>query len=188
MEFVPSVSNPAFSRLQVPWFGPQDKTYKAAGLDSWLFYPHYEGYNIQHIAEGDFHGNSWEDAAGFVQRWAYWGMIQEILTIGGLEGYSVSNGGADQLRNFSGSLICVRSCPKLPRTRIRLALNSPTKSLPRSIPKHSATIQPDSSIGVVSATKSDESKGESAEEVAGRCLGLGVSINQIQESLHVCWP
>lgn len=104
MEFVPSVSNPAFSRLQVPWFGPQDKTYKAAGLDSWLFYPHYEGYNIQHIAEGDFHGNSWEDAAGFVQRWAYWGMIQEILTIGGLEGYSVSNGGADQLRNFSGSL------------------------------------------------------------------------------------
>jgi len=104
MEFVPPVSNPAFPRLQVPWFGSKDKTYKAAGLDSWLFYPHNEGYNIQHIADGDFHGNSWEDTAGFVQRWAYWGMIEEILTIGGLEGFSVSNGSTDLLRSFSSSL------------------------------------------------------------------------------------
>jgi Reverse transcriptase (RNA-dependent DNA polymerase) len=31
-------------------------------------------------------------------------------------------------------MICVRNCPRRPRTRIRLALNSHSKSLPRSIP------------------------------------------------------
>jgi hypothetical protein len=36
----------------------------------------------------------------------------------------------------------MRNCPQLPRTRIRLALNSHSKSLPRSIPFGSAHSKP----------------------------------------------
>jgi hypothetical protein len=68
MEFFPPIANPAHPRFEVPWFGPRTKTYEPAGLDSWLFYPHNEGYNIQHLVEGDFHKKTWAEAAGFVQR------------------------------------------------------------------------------------------------------------------------
>jgi hypothetical protein len=86
MEFVPAVSDPAHPRLAVPWFSRGAKAYEAAGLESWLFYPHNEGFDVQHIIEGNFHGKTWQETAGFLQRWAYCGMIEEILEIGGLLG------------------------------------------------------------------------------------------------------
>jgi hypothetical protein len=106
MDFIPPITNPAHPRLDVPWFSPRSKTYKAGGLETWLFYPHYEGYNIQHIVEGDFHGKTWADVAGFVQRWAYCGMIEEILHIGGLRGFGgeTDDWDAERLRSFTKSL------------------------------------------------------------------------------------
>jgi hypothetical protein len=126
MDFTPPLSNPAHRPLKVPWFSPSNKIYKPGGYMEWLFYPHYEGYNIQHIVEGDFHGNTWADTAGFVQRWAYWGMIVEIFRIGGLLGLEdrfkgSSESGTERLRSFSASLPylimlwqCIRTDPNNP--------------------------------------------------------------------------
>jgi hypothetical protein len=110
MDFIPPIANPAHPPLQVSSFGPHIKLYQPGGLETWLFYPHYEGFNVQHLVEGDFHGKTWAEAAGFFQRWAYWGMILEILQIGGLQGLEQKNWGmredlgADRLQSFSASL------------------------------------------------------------------------------------
>ncbi|KAH6984284.1 hypothetical protein BKA56DRAFT_614033 [Ilyonectria sp. MPI-CAGE-AT-0026] len=109
MDFIPVISDPFHPRLKVPWFGPKDKLYKPGGLETWLFYPHYEGFNIQHIVEGNFDGKSWDEAASFLQRWAYWGTILEILRIGGPQNweqpeFDVSRTGEDQLQSYSHQL------------------------------------------------------------------------------------
>ena len=122
MEFIPPISNPAHSPLKVPWFSPPDKLYKPGGYREWLFYPHYEGYNIQHIAEGDFHGKTWTEAAGFLQRWAYWGTIVEVLQIGGLLGQEKRcPSDEEQLQSFSAALPyllmvwhCIKTDPENP--------------------------------------------------------------------------
>ncbi|KIW89213.1 uncharacterized protein Z519_10066 [Cladophialophora bantiana CBS 173.52] len=111
MDFIPPVTNPAHPRFSVPYFSPPSSTYTAGGLESWLFYPHYEGFNIQHIVEGNFHGKTWLEAAAFIQRWAYLGMIAEIMHIGGLRGLrnefiteAERDAGTEQLRIFSALL------------------------------------------------------------------------------------
>lgn len=122
MDFIPPISSPAHPPLKVPWFSPRNKAYKPSGYREWLFYPHYEGYNIQHIVEGDFHGNTWADTAGFIQRWAYCGMIVEIFRIGGMLGLENEDlSGTEQLRKFSASLPylimlwrCIRTDPANP--------------------------------------------------------------------------
>jgi Heterokaryon incompatibility protein (HET) len=112
MEFIPPIAASAHPRFEVPWFGPRNKVYTPEGLYSWLYYPQHEGYNIKHVIEGDFHGKTWAEAAGFVQHWAYWGMILEFFQISGLLG--LENGllrhgqepddGTATLRTFSASL------------------------------------------------------------------------------------
>lgn len=74
-------------------------------------YPHYEGYNLDHIVRGEFNGKTWTETASFVQRWAYWGMIQEVLSIGGMvTGESLSlrspsdTSSTETLQSFSQSL------------------------------------------------------------------------------------
>ena len=106
MEFIPLASTPAFPHLRVPHFGPKDEVYKASGLAPWLFYPHYQGYNLDQFINGDFSGESWQEAAGLLQRWAYCGMIEEIFTIGGLQGLSYSNGSSEKLDSFFANLPC----------------------------------------------------------------------------------
>lgn len=128
MDFIPSISNPAHPRFSVPWFSPPSKTYVPNGLASWLFYPHDEGFNLQHIVEGNFDGKTWHEAAAFVQRWAYLGMILEIMHIGGLNGlekHFITDAGTDNgfqtLRTFSALLPynillwdCIHSDPEKP--------------------------------------------------------------------------
>jgi hypothetical protein len=105
MDFIPPISSPVHPPLKVPWFSPRNKVYKPGGYREWLFYPHYEGYNLHHIVEGDFHGNTWADTAGFIQRWAYWGMIIEVFQIGGMLGREdLDLSGTEQLLKFSASL------------------------------------------------------------------------------------
>jgi hypothetical protein len=107
MDFIPSVARPSHPRLDVPWYGPSTNPYEPAGLESWLYYPHNEGFNVQHVIEGDFNGRKWEEAAAFVQRYAYWGMILEILQIGGLLGVgkqTKESCNAEGLKSFSKCL------------------------------------------------------------------------------------
>jgi hypothetical protein len=107
MEFIPHIADPAHPRLKVPNLCEPEKAYVAGGLSTFLFYPHYEGFNIQHILQGDFHGKTWRETASFVQRWAYWGMILEVFRIGGLLGsddLTRQNDGENAVESFSKNL------------------------------------------------------------------------------------
>ncbi|OCK90062.1 uncharacterized protein K441DRAFT_699377 [Cenococcum geophilum 1.58] len=106
MEFMPQVASPTHPPLKVPSFVSPDNIYQPGGLDTWLSYPHREGYNIEDIIEGNFQGKTWNETAAFVQRWAYWGMIEEILRIGGMQGTVFGANPSDEsLREFSAQLL-----------------------------------------------------------------------------------
>jgi hypothetical protein len=105
MEFAPQVGNPAHPPFKLHSYVTRDKIYVPQGFDHWIFFVHNEGFNFQHIIEGNFDGKSWTEAATFIQRWAYWGMIEEVLKIGGMEGPSFNtNPSEGTLRTFSANL------------------------------------------------------------------------------------
>jgi hypothetical protein len=107
MEFIPRIVDPAHLRLKVPNLYEAGKAYQPSRLSTFLYYPHHEGFNLQQVLEGDFHGKTWRQAASFVQRWAYWGMILEVFHIGGLLGLEQlagQNDSEDTIENFSKCL------------------------------------------------------------------------------------
>jgi hypothetical protein len=79
MEFIPRVQNPKHPQLKIPLLVKEGKEYTPGNFCT---YPERCGFDLNALIQGELNGKSWEDVTSFVQAWAYFGMITEILKLG----------------------------------------------------------------------------------------------------------
>lgn len=92
MDFIPRVQNPVHPQLEVPWFVRDGEEYVPGDFEAW---PPKRGFNPKALKDGDFGGKSWSEVVSFVQSWAYFGMLVEVLRVGGIK-YTILQSNADE--------------------------------------------------------------------------------------------
>jgi hypothetical protein len=78
MDFLPRVQDPVHPHISVPEFIQKGDEYEPG---EFFDCPKRRGWDLEALKKGDFKGRTWKDAASFVQAWAYFGMIVEVLKL-----------------------------------------------------------------------------------------------------------
>jgi hypothetical protein len=93
MDFLPRVQDPVHPHISVPDFVQKGDEYEPGEFfDS----PKRRGWDLEALKKGDFKGRTWKEAASFVQAWAYFGMIVEVLELSDYNVGFVGKSAADE--------------------------------------------------------------------------------------------